>query len=61
MHEDIFDRKCRNLSNKDATESVGNRSVDADEREGGIERIIFVDFNSEILQRDCKPQGLDIW
>lgn len=52
MYEDELDSKGRNFGNEDATECIGDGGVDADEGEGGIERFVFVEFDSEILGTD---------
>lgn len=49
MYEDELDSKGRNFGNEDATECIGDGGVDADEGEGGIERFVLVEFDSEIL------------
>lgn len=49
MHEDELDGKGRDFGNEDATECIRERGVDADEGEGGIERFVFVEFDTENL------------
>lgn len=52
MHEDELDSKSRDFGNKDATECIGEGSVDANEGEGSIERFVFVEFDSKFLRTE---------
>ena len=49
VHEDGFNCDSWNFSDENATESVGNRGVDADEGEGGIELAIVVELDLQVL------------
>lgn len=51
MHEDKLDGEGRNFGDEDASEGIGEGGVYADQREGCIERVIFVKLDSEILRR----------
>ena len=57
MNEDELDSKSRDFGNKDATECIGEGSVDADEGEGSIERFIFVKFDSKFLRIESVSWG----
>ena len=60
VYKDGLDSKGRNFGNKDATECIGDGGVDADEGEGGIERFVFVVFDSEILGAgNISMKGID--
>lgn len=49
IHKDEFDSDGRNFGNEDAAKCIGNGGVEPDEREGRIERLVFVELDSEIL------------
>ena len=49
MNEDVFDGEGWYLSNHNSAEGVGYAGVDADEGEGGIEGVVFVESDLEIL------------
>lgn len=49
MHEDILDSHGGNLSDQDATEGIGDRGIDADQREGGFDFVILVEFDGEVV------------
>lgn len=49
IHKDEFDSDRRYFGNEDAAKCIGNGGVETDEREGRIERLVFVKLDSEIL------------
>ncbi len=49
MNKDVFDGENWDLSDHDSTKSIGDAGVDADEGEGGIEGVVFVELDLEIL------------
>lgn len=49
IHKDEFDSDRRYFGNEDAAECIGNGGIEADERKGRIEWIVFVELDSEIL------------
>ena len=55
VDKDVFNGKGGDFGNKDAAEGVCYRSVDANEGEGAVERLMFVKFDFECLQDDRKP------
>lgn len=52
MHEDVFDGEGRDLREEDAAEGVGNGGVNANEGEGGVEGLEFVELDAEGLGDD---------
>ena len=49
MNKDVFDGESWDLSDHDSTEGISDAGVDADEGEGGIKGVIFVELDLEIL------------
>ncbi len=49
MNKDVFDGESWDLSDHDSTEGIGDAGVDANEGEGGIEGVVFVELDLEIL------------
>ena len=49
VNEDELDGKRRNLGHKDTAEGIGDGSIEADQRERGLVRIIAVVFDFEVL------------
>lgn len=49
IHKDVFDSNGRYFGNEDATKCIGNGCIETDEREGGIEWLVFMEVDSEIL------------
>lgn len=58
IHKDEFDSDGRNFGNEDTAKCIGNGGVKADEREGRIEWVVFVELDSEILSVFRKKQRL---
>jgi hypothetical protein len=51
VDEDVFDSESRDLGKENAAEGVGNRGVNAGERELGIVGLVRVEFDVEVLVR----------
>jgi hypothetical protein len=51
VDEDVFDGESRDLGEENAAEGVGNRGVNAGERELGIVGLVRVEFDVEVLVR----------
>ena len=51
MYEHVFDSESGDFRNKDAAKCISDGSINANQRERGIERVVFVEFNSEILSK----------
>ena len=49
VNEAVFNGDGGDLGHKDTAESVGDRGVESDEREGSLEPFIAVEFDLEIL------------
>ena len=49
LDEDVLDGERRDLGEEDAAEGVGERGVDANEGEGGVQRIILVEGDVETV------------
>lgn len=49
VHKDELDGKGGDFRNEDTTECIGKGGINANEGEGGIERFVFGEFDSEIL------------
>lgn len=52
VHEDIFNGDSGDLSEKYASECVGDGGIDADEREGSMEGVILVELDLERLRKN---------
>lgn len=64
VHEDELDGKGRYFGNEDATECIGEGGINTDEGEGGIERFVFVELDSEVLGAEnlsMKRMGFRRW
>lgn len=55
VDKDVFNGKGGDFGNKDAAEGICYRSVDANEGEGTVERLMFVKLDLKSLQDDRKP------
>jgi hypothetical protein len=51
VNEDVFDGESRDLGHEDAAEGIGDRGVEADQRERGFVRVIAVVLDLEVLLR----------
>ena len=49
VHEDEFDGEGGDFGDEDSAEGVGKGCIDAYEGERGLVRVIFVEFNAEVL------------
>lgn len=58
MHEHGVDGEGRDLGDQDAAEGVGNRGVDADERELRFELLVLVPLDLEVSAEDFLVPGL---
>jgi len=54
VNEDVFDGKSRNLGHENAAESIGDRGVEADQRERGFVRVIAMVLDFEVLFGRCE-------
>lgn len=57
VHKDVFDGHSRNFCEQDSAKSVCDRRVYTNEREDGVELIIFVEFDLESLRRKSESNS----
>lgn len=55
---DVLDGEGRDLGEQDATEGVGQRGVDADEGEGGVEGVVLVKVDAEAVAEAIEGEGV---